>query len=442
MTWIPVTAAVTLLITGYLAAVILSLHQLRRGSIEARFRVRGRPSEGEWLIDNRPAALMALSLLRTCGRVTVFALILARVVGVGDGAVLTLENLLVAAGIAIAAVWLFTNVLPIAVAEHAGSTLIVASMPVIRATASIGRPISIALRFIDATVRRLSGTNRRHHDDEAEEELLRSIEETQLEGVIDVASATMLENVVEFRNTHVSDVMTPRADVEAMAYTDDLSAIREFITQAGHSRIPVYERSLDEIVGVLFVMDLVRLLGSEAPGFMLRPLLRQPIMVPTSKPVAELLTDFKKSEVHLAIVIDEYGGVAGLVTIEDVLEEIVGEIHDEHEGAADDDEPRLLMIGEHRAEADGRCRVTALNERLGLALPEHEDFDTIAGFILSTLGRVPARGEAIETTQARFEVLAATETVIERVGIYLLPAERGGGGPAGSRAAPSLLHGE
>ena len=216
--------------------------------------------------------------------------------------------------------------------------------------------------------------------------------------------------------------MTPRTDIEGIELTDDLAAIREFISKAGHSRIPVYEGNLDNITGILYVKDLVTYLGEEVEAFDLSAHLRPPVLIPETKPVRELLSEFQLNEVHLAIVVDEYGGTAGLVTIEDLLEEIVGEIHDEHE-PEDDEEPGMTSIDETHAEVDGRFPVDDINEQLGLELPEDADFDTIGGFVLATLGRVPTIGDSFESHNARFTTLAASPTQVERIGIELLTPE-------------------
>ena len=281
-------------------------------------------------------------------------------------------------------------------------------------------PLVKAVSFIDEVVRRLSGA-KLNDQDQHEAELLRSIEETHREGGLDEDAASMLENVVEFTNTDVAEIMTPRTDIDGIAITDDLGSIRSFITKVGHSRIPVFKDNLDHLIGILYVRDLVPYLGEDANDFRLEPLLRQPIIVPETKPVRELLADFQKSEVHMAIVIDEYGGTEGLVTIEDVLEEIVGEIRDEHEPEGEE-EPALVAIDERQAEVDGRYHIDDLNERLGLAIPEDDDFDTVGGFVLSQLGHVPSEGEAFEAHNARFTALATAPTHVHRVRIELLHA--------------------
>ena len=186
--------------------------------------------------------------------------------------------------------------------------------------------------------------------------------------------------------------------------------------ESGRSRIPVFEENLDQIIGVLYVKDLVGFLGSETNDFALKNILRKPIVVPDTKPVQELLADFQKSEVHMAVVIDEYGGTSGLVTIEDVLEEIVGEIRDEHD-AAESVEPELVRVKDTLVEIDGRYNIDDINDELGLQLPEDEEYDTIAGFILANLGHVPESGEILELNGVVFTTLRATETQIEYVSI-------------------------
>ncbi|MCL4211918.1 MAG: HlyC/CorC family transporter [Phycisphaeraceae bacterium] len=407
----------TLALGTYLAALVLALQTKRRAALAERLEARGTPERAEWVIRQRGSMLMTLSFLRACCRVGFFALVLVDVVGVGEGAVLEVRGLLIAGAVSVVCIWLFTTVLALALAEHAGVGMIIGALPMLRLAAWVGRPASRILSFVDEAVRRLSGATPR--PDEAEAELLRSIEDTHLEGALEPQAAAMLENVVEFRSTEVSEIMTPRTDIEGIEMTDDLVTIRAFIRKAGHSRIPVYQGSLDHIVGILYVKDLVRYLGEEPENFSLTPLLRKPIIVPETKPVAELLSDFQRSEVHLAIVIDEYGGTSGLVTIEDVLEEIVGEIHDEHEPESDQ-LPTLTVLDERHAEADGRFYIYDLNERLGLTLPEDDDFDTLAGFLLAQAGRVPETGEVIETPQVRFKVLSASRTHVKRVAIELL----------------------
>ena len=383
-----------------------------------RLEDRGRVEAAAWLGRKFDAAIFALSLVRTIGQLSLFALVLAQTVQLRTEALLSWPDLLISGLISVALLWVFTGVLAVALARHVGAGLLSTSLLPIQLLTRLCRPLTLAVSFIDEMVRRLSGANLRN-EDEIEAELLRSIDQTHRKGGLDEEAASMLENVVEFTNTDVAQIMTPRTDIQGIELTDDLAEIRGFISDVGHSRIPVYRENLDEILGILYVRDLVSFLGEDAEHFTLEPLLRQPIIVPASKPVRDLLADFQRSEVHMAIVVDEYGGTEGLVTIEDVLEEIVGEIRDEHEPDGDE-EPTLVSIDDHRAEADGRYHIDDLNERLGLRLPEDDDFDTIGGFVLAQLGHVPSEGESFESYDARFTALATAPTHVRRVGIELL----------------------
>ncbi len=169
--------------------------------------------------------------------------------------------------------------------------------------------------------------------------------------------------------------------------------------------------------------DLVRYLGEDAASFQLRPLLREAIRVPETKAVGDLLRDFQSAEIHMAIVIDEYGGTSGLVTIEDVLEEIVGEIHDEHE-PDDDEEATCLLLSDGLWEADGRFPLQDLEDHLPIELPEELEPETLAGFVLEHFGRVPGIEESFEALGYRFTVLEASDTKVDLVRIerFLAPA--------------------
>jgi CBS domain containing-hemolysin-like protein len=282
----------------------------------------------------------------------------------------------------------------------------------------LGGLTRVPIAVIGEIVRRLTGANlaQQNGSTDVEEQLLKSIEHSQREGGIPAEAAEMLENVVEFRTTDVGEIMTPRTDVEGIEHTDDLHEIRKIVLESGRSRIPVYEENIDHILGILYVKDLVAFFGAEDESFNLLSILRQPIVVPDTKPVQELLGDFQRSEVHMAVVIDEYGGTAGIVTIEDVIEEIVGEIRDEHDDA-EPDEPKLERVNDGLVEVDGRYNIDDLNDELSWELPEDEEYDTLAGFVLAHLGHVPEIGEVLETHEMRFTTLEASATQINRISI-------------------------
>ena len=417
LTWLSLAAVVVLLLTTLLSAINLALVQVSDSALERRLERSGRLERGRWIFGRKEQVDHAVAFLRTMGRIGFFALVLMEVVG-KDG-VITWAPVLGSFAVAALLIWFFTSVVSSAVARYAAAGLLSGMLPTLRLLDVALRPLTKPAEIVDEAVKRLVGANL--VEDEAEEDLLRSIEDTERQGGIDATSAQMMENVVEFSDTLVGSIMTPRTAIEGIEYTDDLAAIRGFIHDDGHSRVPVYEESLDHVVGVLYVKDLVRWVGAAAGDFKLRPLLREPIRVPESKRVSELLRDFQRGKVHMAIVVDEYGGTAGLVTIEDVLEEIVGEIRDEHD-APEASEPGFREVSAGVLEADGRCPVADLNARLEVHLPEDEGFDTIAGFVLSRLGRVPEVGATVEGGGARVKVLAAGATAISRVSVERVAA--------------------
>ncbi len=408
--------------TTYCSALNLALTRVSRSGLEREFAQRGRSEKGGWLLRRTDEAGHAASLWRTIGRACIFSFLLIAFTGVrpslegevGSSARLTVEALVYAALCSIVIVWVITSVLAAAIARHAAYPLIAGSLGFIRFSMLMSSPFLAAVSVLDEAVHRLTGANLR--EDESDEELLDSILDRRQDGEIDPVAATLLENAVVFGELEVGSIMTPRTDIEGMPMTDDLAEIRSFLGDVRHSRIPVFDESLDEIVGILYVRDLVRYFGEAPTNFSLRPLLREPIRVPESKLVGELLRDFQRHEVHLAVVVDEYGGTAGICTIEDVLEELVGEIHDEHEDEAES-VPMILARPDGLYEIDGRATVSEVNDRLGLHVPDEGDYATIAGFLLDRFGRVPAVGDREETAGAIFVILAATRTAIVKVSI-------------------------
>jgi CBS domain containing-hemolysin-like protein len=404
---------VVLIVLSFVSLIMSSalhgaLQSSSDGALERQLAKRGRLERSRWLIGRQDELASYMAVKRVGCMIILVALLvieLGMVAGFCTGAVL---------------VWLAIDLIAPAIAHYTGQAMIIGLAAPLRLALVISKPIHMVNRLFDETVRRLSGANLRERD--AEEDLLRSIEETQRQGGLDDVAAEMLENVVEFADTDVSSVMTPRTEIEGIEYTDDLVAIRAFIEDAGHSRIPVYRDSLDEIEGILYVKDLIRYLGATAPNFKLSAVLRESVRIPETKHVGDLLRDFQTAEIHMAIVIDEYGGTSGLITIEDVLEEIVGEIHDEHE-PDDEEEPTCSLVGPDHWKADGRFAVNDLEDQLEIDFPEEIEPETVAGLVLEHFGRVPEPDEHFDAYGFRFRVLESSETRVESVGIRRLGAD-------------------
>jgi len=224
----------------------------------------------------------------------------------------------------------------------------------------------------------------------------------------------MIENVLELSDTAADEIMTPRTDIVAVEVNSDLTTILETINTAGHTRVPVYEENIDKIIGLIYAKDLLTEIGKNPADFKLRDKIRDAYFVPETKPLRTLLHEFQSRKLHIAIVLDEYGGTAGIVTLEDIIEELVGEITDEYEEIPP--EP-IKKIDRNTIEADARTYVDDLNDQFDLSLPEDEDYDTIGGFVFSHLGYVPKTGESFDYDNLKFTITSAEARRIKRIRI-------------------------
>jgi len=292
--------------------------------------------------------------------------------------------------------------------------------PAWRAVSVVLTPLVIAARFVDAVMHRLAGRTPEVPDEESFEDDIRTIvSEGHREGLLEEDAREMIEGVIELSDVHVSEIMTPRTDMVSMPMALTQREALQFVTEISLTRIPVSDKNRDDIVGILHIKDLLPELAKE-PGETRRPwtsLLREPFYVPGTKPSDVLLQEFQRTRNHMAVVLDEYGGVSGLVTMEDVLEEIVGEIVDEYDKDLVDG---IRELDDGLCEALGKIHIDEINERLDLQLPDDGDFDTIGGFVFSELGHVPVVGEELIRNNVRITVVEATRRRIERVRLEIL----------------------
>jgi len=233
---------------------------------------------------------------------------------------------------------------------------------------------------------------------------------TEEETAIEDDEKEMIASIFAFGETLVREVMVPRIDVVAVPADMPMLEALDVILKVGHSRIPVYKNSIDDVLGILYAKDLLRYLRDGRTDVPLGKILRPAYFIPESKKVDELLEELQQRKVHMAVVVDEYGGTAGVVTIEDLLEEIVGEIQDEY----DAEEPTVEEVGEHEYLFDARVLLDEVNKLLGVELPS-EGGDTLGGFIYSQLGKIPAVGDTIEFRDVKIEVLSVAGRRIKQV---------------------------
>ena len=265
-------------------------------------------------------------------------------------------------------------------------------------------PLVWLLSAITHRVARLLGV--RGVSDEAitSEELRILVERGGEQGTIEAEEEQMIGGVLELGERHVHEVMVARVDIAALSVDAPLDQIVETIVREGHSRIPVYDGNIDNVVGILYAKDLLPFLVGEDRPPTIRHLLRTPLYVPGSMLVDDLLHSLQRRKVHIAIVLDEHGGTAGLVTIEDLIEEIVGEIQDEY----DEEEPLIVTLGEDEVRVDGRADVDDLMERFGTSFggEDSEEFDTVGGLVYHYIGGVPHVGDTVEVDGLRLTVEA------------------------------------
>lgn len=237
-----------------------------------------------------------------------------------------------------------------------------------------------------------------------EEELRHLLDVGAATGAIEEDEKQIIRNVISFGDTDVRRVMTPRTEMRAAEVSLGLPELLALIVASGHSRIPIYEGSVDNILGIIHVKDLLPFLARGQQSVDLRGVMRRPLVVPENRPVDELLDELRGSNIQLAIVQDEYGGTAGLVTIEDLLEELVGEIKDEYDtDEPDTDHAAIRTLDANTALIDGRTGIDDVNEQMGLSLP-HEDFDTVGGLVFGLFGRQPRDGESVGYDGMEFTV--------------------------------------
>ncbi|MEZ5963001.1 MAG: hemolysin family protein [Planctomycetota bacterium] len=261
--------------------------------------------------------------------------------------------------------------------------------------------------------------------DDIAEDIMAAVADSDRGNALQAEEKAWIGNIVDLKELQVSAIMTPRTDVVALPADQNLEEALQLVTETGHSRYPVHAGRLDEVVGLLYAKDVLEVVnaGQALSERRVRDLMRKPLFVPETMGARDLLRQLKQAKVHIAIVLDEYGGTAGLITVEDILEEIVGDLDDEF----DEVEEATLAVAQDRSviEVSGRARIAEVNEFLGSTeLPEHDDYDTLAGYVFSRLGRIPPVGERVEIEGVEFTVLRGDARRIDRLRLRVLLPER------------------
>ncbi|MCD4824489.1 MAG: hemolysin family protein, partial [Phycisphaerae bacterium] len=415
--WIVAAAAI---LSGFFALNSFALRSFSRAKLEDVFAgSRGR-KRLEFLDTHLESVRMTLSLCATMAYLTLLAGMLLLYAGNGN---LGGWQIFTAAAVSGAIIAIVGIAVPHAWARCAGEKVLAVTLPALIGLWLLLYPITAIMQAFDLPIRRLSGQVPDGDEDgqeEAKQEILQAAADGAAEGTVDAEEVEMIESVMEFSDLDTAQIMTPRTDIFALETGISWMDAAKQIHAAGHTRVPIYEDNLDNITGIIYAKDLLEYIGMDHPPT-LENICRKPFFVPETKTLNDLLREFKARKVHLAVVLDEYGGTAGLVSIEDVLEELVGDISDEYDIP---EKQQLRRINETTVEVDGRLRVDELNDELEMELPEDEDYDTVAGFAIAELGYIPTQGETFQTANAKFSVLEADERKITKLRIEKLPPEQ------------------
>ncbi len=311
------------------------------------------------------------------------------------------------------------ELLPARVGTHHPETVLLKTFGFWRFFATFHRLPSALFTGTARLLARLFGVAPEAEEAVTEEDILQMMDAGEETGTIEGTQKDMIENIFAFDDITADQLMTPRTDVAALDLTDSVADALAIVVEEGYSRIPLYEQDIDHIVGVLYAKDLLPFVGQLLPpDLTLAELSHETYFVPGTKRCGELFSEMSERHLQMAIVVDEYGGVAGIVTMEDLLESIVGNIQDEF----DDEEEEVKKTGDDSFEVDGSMSMDELCELWEIDPPEGE-FETVAGFLLSELGRIPTEDEAVEVTFDRLKltVLSMDDRRIERVHVQVLP---------------------
>jgi putative hemolysin len=395
----------------YLGAIEAAFSALMRLSLRLVAERTGRPGALGTYLDDPLLLFLPVRLLLGLVTVTATAL-MTREIGI-DGAH-TLPLVLVSlAGFVIVCELLLPLLIVGRDPERMLELLLPSFAPVARALGPITRLIARSV----GSARPAQATTQEEAA-EANEVAKAYIDTAEQEGIIEGEERRLLQSIVDFGDTLVREVMTPRPDIVAIAEDATVGDLRALFREQEYSRFPVFRGSLDNIAGFVFIKDLVALPQTATDASPIRPLVRPSVVVPETKRVPELLKQFQRHQQQMAIVVDEYGGTAGLVTIEDLLEEIVGEIRDEYDVES---EP-IVDEGHGRFVFSGKVSIDEVSQRLGVSI-EREGFETVGGYLMHHIGRVPAVGETFDMDGLTVEVLDAERRRINRVRFCKKPAE-------------------
>jgi len=380
--------------TLFFSVNTIALRTFSRVKLQDAFKAANKEGLTDSLVRNGERLILACSLYRLIFNMCILLLLLASL-SAARRAGPAVSDYLAAFVIAAAIFSIFSLAIPHAWAKYAGEKILSRTYTLLMFFSILVWPVLYVFQLYDGFVKRLAGVveaTPQERQEEKQEEFLNGLEQHRTEGTLDEEEQQMIENVLELSDTTADEIMTPRTDIVAVEVDSDLQTILETINAAGHTRVPVYEENIDNIIGFVYAKDLLTEIGKDPADFRLRSKMRNAYFVPETKPLRALLHEFQNQKLHIAVVLDEYGGTAGIVTLEDILEELVGEITDEYEEKPP--EP-VKQIDQNTIEADARTYV--------------------GGFVFSRLGYIPKTGESFDYENLRITISSAEPRRIKRI---------------------------
>jgi putative hemolysin len=399
-----VVGALGVVLGSSCAALLGALRSASRVKLARVVPEEARRKALEDLLEHDRTLALAAIVLRACGFAAAALALVASVPDAGTSPWSALEALLLvilALGLA--------DVVPRTLAEAAPEQILAAVLPGFAVLARLVEPVVALFRVAAVIAMRIAGLKPRSDAEEVRDSLRSAALEGVNEGILDPSATRMIESALRFQGKEVRDVMTPRTEVTAVPADVPLPDVIKLLAETKYSRLPVYEGTLDRVVGVFYAKDV---LAQELVEGGVRALMRKPVFVPETKKVSDLLREFRRGRPHLAVVVDEHGGTAGIVTLSDVMEEMLGDIRDEYD---EPEAPRIKKAADGSFEIAGAVRVDELDSELHVKVPTDPDYETVAGFVTTQLGRIPQKGEVLKHDGVSFVVLDADERRVKRL---------------------------
>jgi len=306
-------------------------------------------------------------------------------------------------------IYVICRVFAFNMAEGYAESIVFNNYRTLKVLSVILAPIDYILNYTDTLLKKVArvGRSEQGHEEEVEDEIKESITEGVEDGVLEEDEKKMIESVLKFDDADVKEVMTPRTDIVSIKMSSTVSEAIELAMKSGFSRIPAYEKNVDDIKGVVYVKDLLGYAGRKEPDAVnLKDIVREAYFIPESKMISELFKEIREKKNHFAVVLDEYGGTSGIVTAEDIIEEIVGEIEDEYDAQPND---KVTWISDTEAEVDARIDIGELNEIMDISLPDEDDFESLGGFLASETGKIPEVNETVTYDNILFRIMRGTK---------------------------------